>query len=743
MAMLLCSLLLFCSCSSKRHLAEGEYLLDRIHISSDTTKIQTSMLNGYLLQQPNARWASLAKLPLGIYLMSNPKSNSKFQRLLRRVGEAPVVYDSIQAERGRIRMRNALFNMGYLHADISMETIYKKHKVQLRYNLHPGQRYYVDSISAEVCDTAIEHEIQLIKSASLLHNGMPFDANILNQERSRINNHLADKGFFAFNRDFIHFHADTTSRSQKVRLKMTVSDFTDPTTKKTSPHNRYRIGDISFSYDRTGGSPIWLRESVLKRSSSLTTGNLYRETDVSDTYRKFNNLEAISSTNIRLTPNSQDSTSLDADILLIPARLNSLQLGLDATNTAGDLGAALNLTYQNRNVFHGSEIFSLKGRLAFEAIRGLKGYADQNYLEYNFEAGLQFPDLLLPFLSRERRSKYNAASEFSVKFASQNRPEFHRRVLTASWKYRWAPPAAKFQHRFELLDINYVLMPWISDTFRNEYIDNNESRNAIIAYNYQNLFIVRCGYNYQYSSVGLNSPMGLYGKDGYNIRASVETAGNLVDGICRLFDTKKNDDGERTLFGIAYAQYAKADFDFSRSIRLSRRTSLAMHFGLGIAYPYGNSSVLPYEKSYFSGGANSVRGWSVRELGPGSFRSTDGKIDFILQSGDIKLDMNVELRMNLFWKFDGALFIDAGNIWTLRDYEDQPGGQFRWDTCWEQIAVSYGMGIRLNLNYFLLRFDAGMKAINPAYEEKLLHYPLLYPNFKRDFTFHFAVGLPF
>ena len=742
MGILIGFLLLLCACSSKRHLEDGEHLLDKISIVQDSTKVNTSMLSGYLLQQPNSRWASLFKLPLGIYLMSNPQSNSSFQRFLRRMGEAPVVYDSVQAERGRIRMEDALCNMGYLHAHIGMMESYHKHKVRVRYILHPGPRYHVDSMAVEVQDTAIARELQQIANATLLHKGMPFDANILNQERSRLTNHLTDNGYYAFNRDFIRFEADTSSASRNVRLKMIVSDFTDPTDKSTHRHHKYNIGKVRFSYDRRSNSPVWLRDAVLKKSCSLYPGNMYRESDLADTYRKFNNLDAISATNIRITPDEQSRT-LDADIVLTPARLNSIQFGLDGTNTAGDLGAAASFTYQNRNVFHGSEVFSLKARTAFEAIRELKGYADQNYFEYSIEAGLQFPDLLFPFVPGKVRRRYKADSEFRLMYASQNRPEFHRRVLNTAWKYRWSAPSAKSQHRFDFFDVNYVYMPWISETFYDTYIANPESRNAIIAYNYQNLFIMRLGYQFQYSSVGLTSPMGLYGKDGYSIRINVETAGNILDGLCNLFDTKVNGDGQRTLFNISYAQYAKIDLDICKSLRLSSNSSLAMHFALGVAYPYGNSTILPYEKRYFSGGANSVRGWSVRSLGPGSFVGNDGNIDFINQTGDVKLDINAELRMHLFWKFDGAAFIDAGNIWSIRDYKEQPGGQFKWDTCWKQIAVSYGLGIRLNLEYFLLRFDVGMKAINPAYKDAKRHYPLIHPDFNRDCAFHFAVGLPF
>ena len=195
--------------------------------------------------------------------------------------------------------------------------------------------------------------------------------------------------------------------------------------------------------------------------------------------------------------------------------------------------------------------------------------------------------------------------------------------------------------------------------------------------------------------------------------------------------------------GIALAQYVKGDFDYTRNLQLDGNNALVLHAGFGIAYPYGNSRILPFEKRYFSGGANSVRGWSVRSLGPGGYVSRDGKIDFINQTGDMKLDLNMEYRAHLFWKLNGALFIDAGNIWTLRNYADQPEGQFKLDEFWKQIAVSYGWGIRFNFDYFILRFDMGMKAVNPAYSTSHEHYPLVHPRLSRDFAFHFAVGLPF
>ena len=322
-------------------------------------------------------------------------------------------------------------------------------------------------------------------------------------------------------------------------------------------------------------------------------------------------------------------------------------------------------------------------------------------------------------------------SELLFSYNLQNRPEFHRRVLTSSWRYHWKNSSGKKSYRLDLIDMNYVYMPWISLTFKNDYLDNVTNRNAILRYNYENLFILRTGLNIAYN-------------DGTNaIRSNFEIGGNFLDLVSHALHSRRNDIGQYTLFNIAFAQYLKGDFDYTHLFHIDSRNILAMHIALGVAYPYGNSQVLPFEKRYFSGGANSVRGWNVRGLGPGKFHGTDGRIDFINQTGDMKLDMNLELRTYLFWKFNGAAFIDAGNVWTIKDYKDQPGGQFRFNEFYKQIAMAYGLGLRLNLDYFVMRLDFGMKAINPAYSDGERHYPIAHPDFGRDLSVHFAVGMPF
>ena len=306
-------------------------------------------------------------------------------------------------------------------------------------------------------------------------------------------------------------------------------------------------------------------------------------------------------------------------------------------------------------------------------------------------------------------------------------------MLSLAWRYKWNDSNHHDRYQIDLLDLNYVFMPWISETFRNEYLDDTSSRNAILSYNYKDLFIMKSGFGFTYNN-------GIYA-----VKANIETAGNLLSLVAGLTHAERDEEtGQRELFRIAYAQYVKGDFEYTRNIAIDFKQQLVFHFGLGLAYPYGNSSILPFEKRYFAGGANSVRGWSVRSLGPGSYAGEDGRIDFINQTGDMKLDLNVEYRAHLFWKLGGALFVDAGNIWTLRNYKDQPGGQFSFKTFLKQLAVGYGLGLRFNFDYFVLRFDLGMKAINPAYESGSdEHYPIIHPRLSRDFAFHFAVGMPF
>ena len=562
----------------------------------------------------------------------------------------------------------------------------------------------------------------------MLKPGMRFTVEALDNERKRISNLLIDDGYFRFNKDFIHFSADTITGSKDIGVTLHLMNYKANSNAPETPHSRYEIRKIN--YLSNDSDRIHLRHQVLLNATALKEGSPYSASDLQRTYNNFARLQAVKYTNIRFVE-APDSGKLDCNIQISTNKPSTISFQPEGTNTAGDLGAAASLTYTNRNLFRGSEQLSIELRGAYEAITGLEGYQDQNYQEYSIESKLVFPRFVAPLLSKNFRRRQTANTEYSVAWDLQNRPEFHRRVFSMAWRYRWAEPRHHLNWRFDLLDLNYVYMPWISETFKRDYLDDVDNRNAILRYNYEDIFIMKMGFGLTYSD----------GIDAF--RLNVESSGNLLSAFSKALNFKINSQGQRTFINIAYAQYAKADFDYTHLVRFDDRNVLALHAGIGVAYPYGNSKVLPFEKRYFSGGANSVRGWGVRELGPGGYKGNDGRIDFINQTGDMKLDLNAEYRTLLFWKFEGALFVDAGNIWTLRKYDEQPNGQFKLDKFYKQIAAAYGMGLRLNFDYFILRFDMGMKAINPAYESGDEHWAIIHPKLSRDFAFHFAVGLPF
>lgn len=725
-------LMLLTACSTSRDIPEGEVMLNKVMVVADGKykDINTSQLKSYVRQQGNSRWFSLAKVPLGIYRLAGKDSTHWINRTLHSIGEAPVLFDSLQAGKSCEELQLALCNLGYLDAQVELFTTVKGKKLNAFYVLHPGSHYHIRNLKYDIQDSVIADLLSHDVEKRGLHEGMVFNVNALNDERSRLTTFLQNNGYYRFHKEFISYLADSIQESRQVDLTLQLRPYRTSDSNDTL-HTRYTIRKISYASGDLLDSVIHLRDRVLRENTLLTEGHLYSADALQNTYNHFGRLGAVRYTNINFQADP-DSALLDMGVQVQTNKPSTLSFQPEGTNTAGDLGAAASLTYENRNLFRGSETFSVQLRGAYEAIRGLEGYRNQDFVEYSVESRLSFPRFIMPFLSRETRRKTIATSEVSLLYDTQNRPEFHRRVLSAGWRYRWKPQSRYDQYQFDLVDLNYIFMPWISETFKNEYLQDNSNYNAILRYNYEDMFIMKTGFGYSYNNGRVA------------IKTNLETAGNLLNLGSKVFDAERDGDGHYRVFNIAYAQYVKGDVDFTCNLMPAYKDQLVFHCGFGIAYPYGNSTVLPFEKRYFSGGANSVRGWSVRSLGPGRYKGHDGNINFITQTGDMKLDMNLEYRTHLFWKFGGAFFVDAGNIWTIRDYEQQPGGQFKLQNLLSDMAVSYGLGIRLNFDYFIMRFDMGMKAVNPAYEsEEEEHYAIIHPRLSRDFAFHFAVGLPF
>ncbi len=746
------------SCSSEKFLSEGQHVLTSVDIVSAEKKTDAASYRSYIRQEPNARWFNLVKVPLGIYCMSGTDSTKRFNRFLKRLGEEPVIYDWQMTQTSKNQLALALQSRGYLHARVDDRVRFKGHKAKVSYHLHPGQQYRIRSIDYDIDDPVIDSILKMNESETLLTVDMPCDANVLDNERSRIINLLHRNGYYRALKKFIYYDIDSLAGPRKLALVLHYDGkrlSSDP----EKDYTRYWIGKVTVDIvddEATQGEfrdsikyrgikmrykgPRTIRPNVVYSQLDIQRGAYYNEEAVRTTYNNFSRLKILRSSSIHFS--DTEAGTLNCHITLHTDKLNQISAELEGTNTSGDLGVASSVSFTNRNLFHGSEVWTTKAKAAFEAITGLEGYNDQNFFEFSVESRLSFPRIIIPFMPEHRRVNMHGSSEITLQFNTQERPEFHRRVLTALWSYKWNGHHNRHQHKLDAIGLNYVFMPWISNTFRNEYLNNDNARFAIVRYTYENLFILNSAYNFIYNSAG-GSTNAQSKRNATQFHVGIESAGNLLYLLSKGLDVKKDADGRYTLFDVAFAQYLKFDIDYARSIPMNKNNTLAMRAAMGLVLPYGNATMVPYEKRYFAGGANSVRGWSIRELGPGGYVGKDGKIDFINQTGNLKLLFNMEWRSYLFWKLTGALFVDAGNIWTTRNYEAQPGGLFKFDTFYKQIAASYGWGLRFNFDYFILRFDMAMKAVSPSYATKREHFPLIHPNLKRDFTFHFAVGLPF
>ena len=752
---------LLTGCSPMRFLADDETLLSRVSLQSDNRNVAPEDYRGYIRQEANSRWFNLVKVPLGLYCMSRADSTKRSGRIWKRLGQAPVVYDSVQTEQSVTALRAALRTRGYLKAEASAESNTRKRRTKVRYQLLPGDLWTIDSVVYESDDSTMLFLLHEYARETLLHKGSALDVAVLSQERDRIIGKLQNNGYFAINKDYIAFTADTLPGRQTALVHLTLSRPEDVSSSLAYRQHTFRdiniyegqnlsdsanvrtLPDFTIHYEKRQ----WLHSHVYENHTALLNGALFAERDVQATYAGLGALQAVAIPTIRVRPvplAESDSLhpQLDAHIVVTPAERYTISAEVDGTNTNGDLGAAVSLNFTNRNAFHGAEVLSLKLRGAYEAIKGLEGYKDQNYTEYSAEISLRMPTFKFPLMPRKLNKELKAVSELGIMYNSQDRPEFHRRILTGRWAYTWQHHNdQRWQHTIDVLNLNYVFLPWISETFRTEYLEGTNARSSILRNTYENLLIMRIGYSFVFNSRKF-APLSP-GMMGWQLRFNVETAGNLLYGASCLGVFKKDVNKQYEAFGIPFSQYAKIDLDYSTSFAIDKNNSLSFHALFGLAIPYGNSLIIPYEKRYFAGGANGVRGWNVRELGPGSYHTSDGKVNFINQTGNLQLLLSLEYRTRLFWKFSGAAFIDAGNIWNTRRYDDIPHAHFKFDKFWNQIAVAYGIGLRFNMDYFILRFDAGMKAINPAVTEGKGHYPIAHPKLSRDFALHFAVGLPF
>ena len=753
------------SCSPKKYIPKDKYLLESNKIQTSSSKIKEREFRKFIKQKSNKRILGL-KIPMYLYSLSAPDKENKLNDFFRDKGEKPVVWDKYLTDESRKQIEYFLENKGYYDAVVRDTVILSDKKAEVKYKVILRDPYRIHNVTFNVLDSVLEPYVYYDTTNTLLEKGAVFDVELLEQERNRITKQLKDNGFYKFSKDFVNFIADTTvngNHKNLVDITIQINKYLikneDDDYIKTS-HNRYKINKIFVYPDYEPKEAIGREDEYMKgldttehkglffiyednpgiklnlvsQSNYLSSGEWYNQGDVNSTYQHLNSLRLFKMINIRFeeidSSNNDNNKFLNAHIYLKKLTLQSYTVELEGTNSSGNLGGAGNFVYQHKSLLGGAENFETKLTGAFEILDPEKFSRIDNILKVGVELNLDIPKFLLPVLKSESFvKKYNPKTSFSLLYNYQERPDYTRTIANLSFGYKWK--GNRFlDHFINPIELNILRLPFRSQEFENA-IKTTYLRNS-----YEDHFLSLSSYSLIYNNQDVKKT-----RDFQYFRLNSEVGGNILTGINQLSKVEKSKN-HYELFGIRYAQFIKLDFDIRHYHIFDPENRIVYRLFLGGGLPYGNSEALPFVKQYFSGGANSLRAWNVRALGPGSY-STGEELTYPNQTGDLKFETNVEYRFPMFWILEGALFVDAGNIWTIKEHENLQGAKFEIDKFIDELAVGTGFGLRFDLSFSVIRLDIGLKMHDPEFESGNRWLPGNRNISNNTLSWNIAIGYPF
>ncbi|MBN2167199.1 MAG: BamA/TamA family outer membrane protein [Marinilabiliaceae bacterium] len=746
------------SCRTTKYVREGDFLLNAIEIENSTNDLSKQEIKGYIRQKENLKILGFLRFHLGLYNLSGRDTTKWINRWLRKIGEEPVIYDGHLAQLSTDQLTRLLHNKGYFRS-YAKDSIIKQSskKIKVKYVIHSSDRYKINHVRYHIEDDSIREIVLADTAKTLLKQGRSFDSNLHEKERVRITNRLKNLGYYAFSKEYIYYVVDSTIGNQRVNDSLIIKralllDSLGDKLEEVS-HKRYKYRNVTYIFNEDGKNymdskkmydtleyanckflykeKIEVHPSVIYSSSYIVPDDLYVNDNVERTQMLLSGLQIFRYVDIRFSEVNDSSGGdyglLDVYIQLVPTRKQVFTVEIEGTNSSGNLGAASNIKYQHRNLFRGAEVFDLSWRGAAERefVRGTKD--EFNTYEFGSEASLEFPKFFMPFTVEGFRKRFNPKTSLALAYNYQRRPDYTRTIASLRFGYNWNP-SKYLTHYLFVSDFNYVSLPYIHNEFWS-YIDS-----TFLRYSYEDHFILTSLY-----SLVFNNQLKPNQKDYFYGRFNLEVAGNVLNALAPMW--QERDSLGYDIFGVRFAQYFKSDIDLRYHYSVNSINSFAYRLFVGVGYPYGNLEVLPFEKRFFSGGANGVRAWPVRGLGPGTYSETTST--FYNQTADIKLELNAEYRFKLVGLLEGAIFADGGNIWNIREEGSVDGGMFYWNEFYKQIAIGIGAGLRLDFNYFLLRFDGGIKARDPSLPQKQRWVLGNKPFEWSDIALNIAIGYPF
>ncbi len=789
-------LIVFCSqCTSTRKLKENQYLLQKNKITGDKTILTNAQLLSYVKQKPNKKILNLFRFHLFVYnlvdqekfqlayaqkiekrRLQNEKRKEKgkktrnetpfiFNKWLLDIGEAPVIVDTSIINRSSKQLEILLKNNGYFDAIVteSVKLEKKQKTAKIFFDVQVGIPYTIGEVIFEIEDPVIQDIFNASKSESLIKTGNQYNSDVFNAERNRITELLKDNGYFLFQKNFISYSADSSVGNRKVDVALQINNpvksiegFVDSSI--VTNHVRFKINEIYIKGDyqiRTDTSVIFdtlfydniyyitskklpYKPKVLKETLLIQPHELYNKSIAAKTYQRIADFKAFKFINIQFLPVNVDSSDLlNCEIQVSPMKRQSYTVQAQGTNTSGNLGIAGDFIYQNKNLFKGLELFEIRLNAAVEAQQILSNVDDNvsninSFLPFNTflfgpEASIQLPKI--PKITRFLGLN-NQKTKFVTSYNFQQRPDYQRTIFNVAYSLT-AKPNQNVTHLLNPFEVNFITVN-LGNTFENLL---NLSNNLFLKNSFKSQLITATKYSFIYNNQKIGKAKGFIFFQG-----NIESSGNMLRASRNLFKTPAiNADSNYVVFGVPFSQYVRFDTDLRYYYYTGKTSSLAFRNIIGVGFPYGNSGVMPFVKSFFGGGSNGIRAWIARSLGPGSYSDSVGiRFD---QIGDIKLEWNAEYRAKLYKLVEGAIFVDAGNIWLRKPDPFRPNGEFELKRFYKEIAIGAGLGLRLNFDFFIIRLDAAIPLRDPGYpvDERWRFSSL---DAKR-INLNFGIGYPF
>lgn len=752
------------SCSLTQNVQDGESILisNNIIFKNKNDKAKITDLEKYIRQKPQS---SLFGFNTKVMMYN---INKKW-------GSAPILYDKNLTISSLSNMRNHLEYLGYYNSVVKDSVISDDKLTKVHYIVTLGNTYLIDSIVYSAPDEQMLNILLNYRDKSEIQSGKILSENLLESESVKIAEMFQNSGYFNFNKNYLFFKADTLLHNGKANLSIDIKEYTRAQTEEQSrKHNVYTFKRPLIKTTRTfqnrsrfdfeeDSTTLARRDSLLRVIDILTDTVNYRDVDIvrrmgqtlvknrflnranlikentiykkqiiEDTYSRFASLGLFSNVNIQLQ--EEDSLIIQPIINLQASTLQGYKASLQGSvNSNGLFGISPAVSYYHKNLFKGAELFSI----GFTGDFQFKPHSSLRSTELGVVSSIDFPRFILAPNSWFK-SKTLPHTQITLSYNYQTRPEFTRNIIAASYNYSWNVGEKLFL-RATPLQANIVRVYNLDSLFF------SRDRDPYLQYSYQNHFDVGVGANVYYTTDPSANPI----KNYFYFRYQVDLAGNLIS----LFNKnlKKNDKGERLIWNSPYTQYFTMEASGVYTIKFNANPAnmLSMRLLAGVGKGYGNSKILPFEKQLWGGGAYSLRGWQPRTLGPGS-APRDTTFRLPNQTGDIRLEANIEYRFPMFWLLRGAIFVDAGNIWTfkrklqpedeLSKYQADSRGVFKFNNFYKHIALDWGLGLRLDITFAILRLDIGFKTYNPATSKWVKPKDYFRDN---NTQISFGVGYPF